>query len=753
MSCEEGVEVGRYFPKPHVYSNNNNNNKLSPHKVGLDTSHSQCCQPFCCDSSCQTRGREEQWAPGGPGEGRGRVELGGGGLGRLGEEQAPGGPGERRREETEGGAGDYLDLHSSCSSSCRPEEEEEEEGYSDWSEEDLSLHFSASIILPSDEESDRETGETQNKEKEGPQAKGGVDVSANQLLSQSKCHRPATFLRQHSMPAYYQRRFATSDEEGPRGYRGLVTAGRPELLGPGRNSKPRLQKSFSLDETKTKLASCIIKEVLSKKMQVERGPAKSASNLIPNHPNCQTPGNQPKFRHGVGGTSLVQGGPVHIVRDIKSQVQTTGRLSFTNSSSAATTTHHRATGWSHVTYKVIGAEDSPPPSYQQAVGVKDTKEATKSHPLTSQSHATVATALPQSQERLEGSRFPNCSTPIRKQAAANQTCQLGPITEGGGQRSGRVRGSIPQQGSAGESGTIGRPPLPVYSYTPTLGTGYARPTDLPDTPTVVSSSSTQQKARGGKDPPVHTDDYKGFISTSTQNTSTHKTSTQNPSTQNISNKYTSIQNTSTQNISNKYTSIQNTSNRKTSTQNTSPQNTSTQSISNHHATHKLDQTQLHHQQLHQHQLLQQQQFMFALQGFWPGGGLVGLTNAGPVSTMPPTQRQVKTLFDPETGQYVEVLLPLANYATGMISVGPSANMIPVGPSASMIPVGYGPIQYGSAHMQVGSAHSMIPVSSAPLHVGSAPSLIPVGCRVMSYHPMPVLASYYPPFTLHTHPGP
>ncbi|CAL8340947.1 unnamed protein product [Lota lota] len=243
-----------------------------------------------------------------------------------------------------------------------PLEEEEEESYSDWSEEDLSLHFSPSIIIPSDEESDRETGETQSKEKDGPQGKGGVEVSANQLLGQSTCHRPATFLRQHSMPAYYQRRLATSDEEGPRGYRGLVTAGRP----------------------------------------------------------------------------------VHIVRDIKSQVQTTGRLSFTNTSSAATTTHHRATGWNHVTYKVIGADHSPPPSYQQAVGVKGTEEAPKSHPVasqgasvTSQAHASTATALPQSQEKPEGSRFRNCSPPINKQAAANQTWQLGALAEGRGQGSGR----------------------------------------------------------------------------------------------------------------------------------------------------------------------------------------------------------------------------------------------------------------------------------------------------------------------------
>lgn len=57
----------------------------------------------------------------------------------------------------------YLDVSSTC---CfEKEEKEEEEGeeeegsISDWSEEDLSLHFSPSVILPSDdEESDPESG-------------------------------------------------------------------------------------------------------------------------------------------------------------------------------------------------------------------------------------------------------------------------------------------------------------------------------------------------------------------------------------------------------------------------------------------------------------------------------------------------------------------------------------------------------------------------------------------------------------------
>lgn len=50
----------------------------------------------------------------------------------------------------------YLDVSSTCYSE---EEEEEETSISDWSEEDLSLHFSPSVILPSDDdESDPESG-------------------------------------------------------------------------------------------------------------------------------------------------------------------------------------------------------------------------------------------------------------------------------------------------------------------------------------------------------------------------------------------------------------------------------------------------------------------------------------------------------------------------------------------------------------------------------------------------------------------
>lgn len=46
----------------------------------------------------------------------------------------------------------YLDV----SSADRPEEEEDEGSVSDWSEEDLSFHFSPSVIHPSDDEEESE---------------------------------------------------------------------------------------------------------------------------------------------------------------------------------------------------------------------------------------------------------------------------------------------------------------------------------------------------------------------------------------------------------------------------------------------------------------------------------------------------------------------------------------------------------------------------------------------------------------------
>ncbi|TDH05352.1 hypothetical protein EPR50_G00143870 [Perca flavescens] len=181
-------------------------------------------------------------------------------------------------------------------STCRSagEDGEGEGSVSEWSEEDLSLHFSPSIILQSDDESDPESGfecvdvtvETQVNGPEGVGLKmvpkrliqlkkkdvvnaaegGGADeeLSANELLRP----RPDLFLRQHSMPAALPP--SSSDVDGCSVYRSLVAVAPQGCNGGDSAPRQRLQKSFSLDETKTKMASCIIKSILSKKMQVEQ---------------------------------------------------------------------------------------------------------------------------------------------------------------------------------------------------------------------------------------------------------------------------------------------------------------------------------------------------------------------------------------------------------------------------------------------------------------------------------------------------
>ncbi|KAF1378029.1 hypothetical protein PFLUV_G00185350 [Perca fluviatilis] len=203
-------------------------------------------------------------------------------------------------ERSHAGRSEQTYLSTCCSAG---EEGEEGEGsISEWSEEDLSLHFSPSIILQSDDESDPESGfecvdvtvESQVKGPEGAGLKmvpkrliqlkkkdavnateGGADgeLSANELLRP----RPDLLLRQHSMPAALPP--SSSDVDGCSVYRGLVAAA-PRGCNGGGDSAPRqrLQKSFSLDETKTKMASCIIKSILSKKMQVEQN---STSCLLP----------------------------------------------------------------------------------------------------------------------------------------------------------------------------------------------------------------------------------------------------------------------------------------------------------------------------------------------------------------------------------------------------------------------------------------------------------------------------------------
>lgn len=117
----------------------------------------------------------------------------------------------------------------------------------------------------------------------------------------------------------------------------------------GGNSQ-RLQKSFSLDETKTKMASCLIKNVLSKKMQVEQKNLKKNAEVSPVLP----------LEHQTGGGGVRA--PVHVVRDVRSLVKHSYGRSFTTSAASRDN--------NSTSCKAVGQEDSPTPTYQQAVGVK-----------------------------------------------------------------------------------------------------------------------------------------------------------------------------------------------------------------------------------------------------------------------------------------------------------------------------------------------------------------------------------------------
>lgn len=171
------------------------------------------------------------------------------------------------------------------------------------------------------------------------------------------------------------------------------------------------------------MASCIIKSVLSKKMQVEQSTSNSENHIST---NCNTktshvqnvvqqnhkapvlPGLQPVEQEGGrdgGGGSKAAGvfkAPVHVVRDMRSLVKNTYSLSFRNNSSAPTT--QPETNDKPATFKVIGQEDSPPPSYQQAVGVKVHHQTKKASVYSSTFRgfvAKVAASLSQSQDRNE----------------------------------------------------------------------------------------------------------------------------------------------------------------------------------------------------------------------------------------------------------------------------------------------------------------------------------------------------------------
>ncbi|XP_055082609.1 trithorax group protein osa-like [Periophthalmus magnuspinnatus] len=165
----------------------------------------------------------------------------------------------------------YLDV-------CLSDEGE----LSDWSEEDLSLHFSASVLKSSESESESgpepepgpgpgldpgpeprpEPGQVLDQaqpDQTGPQSQVQslnpyLDLPEKKPRPQQEQPRPYQFQRQHSLP-----------EAGGGAYKGLIAGLQTQSV--EAQVQRRLQKSFSLDESRTKMASCLIKNVLSKRMQ------------------------------------------------------------------------------------------------------------------------------------------------------------------------------------------------------------------------------------------------------------------------------------------------------------------------------------------------------------------------------------------------------------------------------------------------------------------------------------------------------
>lgn len=366
----------------------------------------------------------------------------------------------------------YLNITTTCRSAeeevkqeedeKQVEEQEEEGSISDWSEEDLSLHFSPSVILPSDEEeSDPEssfecvdvTMETQVSDwggvkmkmvpkrqiqlkkrkdaensikdkteklqviqRDGPSEGTAAqdEVSANELCRPIVRPRPDLVLRQHSMPTCLHTCSTTcTDGDNYRVYRGLV-AGASQGFHVGGNSRQRLQKSFSLDETKTKMASCIIKSVLSKKMQVEQNSSDTCSlqKKLALLPNPLQAAEQQEMKGGAKTGGGVFKAPVHVVRDMRNLVKNTYSLSF-STAPTKTPANNKPTS-----FKVIGQDESPPPTYQQAVGVKG-QEGTRRdcqasvHSRSSRGHAQDA----ESQDRKQINRF---TRPITQQRRGSE---------------------------------------------------------------------------------------------------------------------------------------------------------------------------------------------------------------------------------------------------------------------------------------------------------------------------------------------
>lgn len=166
------------------------------------------------------------------------------------------------------------------------------------------------------------------------------------------------------------------------------------------------------------MASCIIKSVLSKKMQVEQNNSKSSrlQKKAAGFPAPPQPADQQRGREGGGGKTGggVFKAPVHVVRDMRSLVKNTYSLSF------STATHDNN---KPARLKVIGQEVSPPPTYQQALGVKGHNETKRSCQASLYSSSggghvpKVNASLSQSQDRKQSNIF---SRPITKQRRGSE---------------------------------------------------------------------------------------------------------------------------------------------------------------------------------------------------------------------------------------------------------------------------------------------------------------------------------------------
>ncbi|XP_014843878.1 PREDICTED: uncharacterized protein LOC106918542 isoform X1 [Poecilia mexicana] len=221
-------------------------------------------------------------------------------------------PADKRSEVTWTGEREveYLDIFSR-------DDEEADEG-SEWSEEDLSLHFSPSVILQSDdEESEPESGldcacvtmETQVMKKDNPPERGGVT---------ERHSRPFSFLRQNSMPASLHTHPTASGEAASyRVYKGRIAGANSGL--PLEGSRRCLQKSYSLDESKTKMASSLLMNILSKKMQVEQSSTTNSLKKLEAAPAPPAPPAPPAGQQGEQqGKTGASKAPLHLVRDVKS---------------------------------------------------------------------------------------------------------------------------------------------------------------------------------------------------------------------------------------------------------------------------------------------------------------------------------------------------------------------------------------------------------------------------------------------------